>query len=317
MQAQAIELEHVWHRIGAALGGIGQSAAQMDELTRMEKFGEAIKRLIGTTIEPQRLSTSGRDFTAGYVSLLSGKYMEAGVDHSDILDLIRASAALPPLFPCVPTKEDLLVDGGYRNITPLASAFKAEQHPDEVYVLLTRRITNPKGRLSDCTIEPQPLEPDWASRNGDPKKLYAQVATRLVDILMDEVYIEDVKRAVQENALARLLDELEEASRSDPKLKRFHERAMHRRPKHVKLHVLAPLQRFNPEAAMGQGDSVAAFDAALIERAIEHGAEVAADRGKWVWHPEREKYESVAADSGFAGSQRDARDRTSAVAKPQ
>jgi NTE family protein len=283
LQQQAAALENVWRELGIVLGRVGRSMPQADEFERMEMMGQALKQLIGSVIQRDRLLEAKRDFTTGYVSLLSGRYMEAAPEQPDILELVRASAALPPLFPCVDTVTDLLVDGGYRNITPLASAFKAKIAPDEIYVLLTRRITTRDGRLAESAVEPQRLHPEWTSRKDNPRALYAQVAARLVEILMDEVYIEDIKRAIQENSLARVLDELE-ARESPPAL----DKLVHRRSRYVPLYVLAPLQRFNLDAPPGHGDDIAAFDANLIRGAIEHGASVAADRSKWVWHPERE-----------------------------
>lgn len=295
MRKQAAALEQVWNQLGDALRKLDRGGPPPDDLARMEMMGAALKQVIGTTIHREQLLASKRDFTAGYVSLLSGQYMEAGPRHADVLDLVRASAALPPHFPCVETKADLLVDGGYRNITPLASAFKTKNVPEEIYVLLTRRIASRSGRLLNCAIEAQPLQPDWASREGDPHKLYAQVAARLVDILMDEVYIEDIKRAIQVNSLARVLDDVERRARgrSTSALSKRIASAQGRRPHYVKLYVLAPRRRFNPKAPPGHGDDLAAFDPQLIRDAIEHGAKVAADESKWAWHPGLEEESAV------------------------
>jgi NTE family protein len=287
LQHQAAALEHVWSELGEGLSKLAHGAPSTDGVARMEMMGAALKQLIDSAIRRDILLASKRDFTAGYVSLLTGRYMEAGARRADVLDLVRASAALPPLFPCVKTTEDLLVDGGYRNITPLASAFKSRNPPDEIYVLVTRRIASRSGRLLNCAIEPQPLDPDWASRDGDPHKLYAQVAARLVDILMDEVYIEDIKRAIQVNSLARMLDDIErrQGRRAASSLSRYALGTNGHRPRYVKLYVIAPRRRFNPDAPPGHGDDLAAFDPRLIRDAIEHGAKVAADEKKWAWHP--------------------------------
>ncbi len=286
MQRQAAALEQVWDELGRILGKIGKS--ETDRIARMQVFGTALKDLIHKTIDRKHLLASKRDFTAGYVSLLTGRYMEAGPRHADVLDLVRASAALPPHFPFVETKADLVVDGGFRNITPLASALKAKSAPDEIYVLLTRRIASRGGRLLSCTIEAQPLDPDWTSRRCDQRKLYEQVTERLVEILMDEVYIEDIKRAIQLNMLARTLHDsrapeaIAERLLPSPGTERG---ARRRRPRHVKLYVLAPRRRFHPDAKPGHGDDIDNFDTELIRSAIDHGAKVAADPSKWAWHP--------------------------------
>jgi NTE family protein len=282
LNEHAVKLEQIWGQLGGALSAAAGKAPQDDPFGRMVAMGEALKQFIGTIISGDRLAASGRDFTAGYVSLPGAQYREAKSTETDILELIRASAALPPLFPWVMTRDDLLVDGGYRNVTPLASAFKAKPKPDEIYVLLTRRIDLRDDRLSNTAIEPQALDPDWGGRTGDPQKFYAQVSDRLVDILMDEVYIEDIKRAIEVNSLARALERLERGAAGEITA------ALRRPPKYVKLYVLAPRQRFNPAARMGYGDTTAEFNPDLIRDAIEHGAAVAADESQWVWHPGRE-----------------------------
>lgn len=287
MRRQAGELEKVWMVIGDTMRTVAQSPGS--RIDRMQAFGAALKKLISQTIESERLRDSGRDFAAGYVSLLSGRYDEAKSEHRDIVEFVQASAALPPHFPFVDRPADLIVDGGFRNITPLGSALKAQSAPDEVYVLLTRTIAGEGGGLLECTIEEQPLEP-WTQLKSDQQKLYERVTERLVEILMDEVYIEDIKRAIQVNMFARAISgqgvdgDAAEAALTPA----YQTPGASRKLRYVKLYVLAPRRRFDPEAPRGHGDDIDNFDTNLIVSAMDHGAEVAKDPSKWVWRPDLE-----------------------------
>jgi NTE family protein len=293
MQRQALALEKVWKGLGDAMRTVAQS--QGSRIDRMQAFGAALKELISTTIGGERLRNSGRDFAAGYVSLLSGRYDEAKSDEPDIVEFVHASAALPPYFPFVDRPADLIVDGGFRNITPLGSALKAQNAPDEVYVLLTRGISGEGGRLLDSTIEEQPLAP-WKELTSDQQKLYEHVTERLVEILMDEVYIEDIKRAIQVNTFARAIDDrgLDEDAAKVALTPAYKISGRPRSLRYVKLYVLAPRRRFNPGAAPGHGDDIDNFDTDLILKAMDHGAEVAKDPSQWTWRPELETKMDVA-----------------------
>lgn len=287
MQRQADALVNVWTGMGDAMRAVAQS--QGSRMDRMQAFGAALKALISKTIDGERLRNSGRDFAAGYVSLLSGRYDEAKSDERDIVEFVQASAALPPYFPFVDRPADLIVDGGFRNITPLASALKAQNPPEEVYVLLTRGISGEGGRLLDCTIEAEPLEP-WRDLTRDQQKLYERVTERLVEILMDEVYIEDIKRAIQVNMFARAVDDrkLDGEAAKRVLTPAYEVSGKKRSLRYVKLYVLAPRRRFDPGAAPGHGDDIDNFDTDLILRAIDHGAEVARDTSQWAWRPDLE-----------------------------
>ncbi len=104
-----------------------------------------LRRLLTREIDPPRVAASPVRLRIGYVDLLSRRYRTARNDHPALVDAVLASCALPLVFPPVPlgNGQELGVDGGVRNVTPLADAVSAltegkesPDEPDEVWVLV-------------------------------------------------------------------------------------------------------------------------------------------------------------------------------------
>jgi NTE family protein len=237
-----------------------------------------LRALLRRSVEPDKLRKSKRDFAVGTVSLVDGMYHEWKPENEHFLEKILAPATIPVAFPHVTIdkpRRDMLVDGGVRNITPLGSAFKAQ--PDEIYVLLTSRITE-KITRADSSVQVHHSN-RWEDNWLGTKVNGFDVLGRTLEILTDEIYLEDIKNALKWNTMAQQLGGGKTSRRTNAAnlLKKVKRRF-------VKIHVLAPRVWY------GEGlfdekklNSATEFDPTAIRKAVEHGKTVAAEKKLWVW----------------------------------
>ena len=124
-------------------------------------------------------------FHFGFVTLKNGNYVNATIQRDghtinddDILRIL-ASSAIPVQFDPVDFYGQTLVDGGIRNISPIAEVLP--YNPDEVVILPTEPIGDRKeeGKVNDIL----------------------QIALRSVNVMLEEIFKEDIKRFVQINRL--------------------------------------------------------------------------------------------------------------------
>jgi len=292
------QLVHLWikdikgnHSVYSDRAGWIGVVAGADSLYSFKPLENLIKKYV----KPARFKTSKRDFKVGTVSLVKGTYQEWDSKKAGFLQRIIASASIPAVFPFIDIKneEDVLVDGGVRNITPLKSAFKAK--PDEIYVLLASNVQKPK--------DPRDVVPEsaaevytydqWDDNFLGTKVNAMDVLERTLDILTDEIYLEDIKTAVKWNAIAAAIENLKEAEGSHVPSSGVLREAITRvtqtleevKKRAVKIHVLAPTQWFDPDpqAEPGKKNSAINFSPRLIQQAIEHGKEIARDTNKWLY----------------------------------
>jgi len=285
LQQKVIELERLWlseikgnHSVYAERpGGIVGLAAGADSLYSLEP----LKRLLQKHLSIAALRNSGRNFKVGTVSLLTGLYHEWGPDDAAFLDKVLASASIPVVFPFVKSEapKDILVDGGVRNITPLSSAFDAE--PDEVYVLLTSRLIRADTGLPESGVQQQPFE-QWDDSWLGTKVSGFDVLKRTIEILTDEIYLDDIRGALQwNNVLEAIKDVLRATPDSLQRRSRKLALALQKlrnstRKRLVPVHVLAP------QVWYGHNNSSTDFAPAAIAAAIEHGKQVGRDPAKWL-----------------------------------
>jgi NTE family protein len=149
-----------------------------------------LQEMIARHVSPERLRASGRQLRIGAVELETGLYRT--IDQSDprIREWALASASIPVLFPPVTIGDQTAVDGGVRNVTPLEDAFAAlkslgngEGEPDEMYVVLA-----------------SPLE---LAIDRSPKKSGLAIGRRAGEILLNEVFREDLTYAMAINESVR------------------------------------------------------------------------------------------------------------------
>lgn len=165
-----------------------------------------LKDKINKDIKPQNLVSSGKEFRIGVVSLNTGEYLSIDQGNPRAKDFILASTSIPVLFPPVEIKRQSFVDGGVREVTPLADAFRAlrklretgkgEREKDEIYIVLASplKIKRVKGTEINNILE---------------------ILKRSVDILVSEIYSDDIKLAGEKNEYIEKIEILK---------KRFYER---------------------------------------------------------------------------------------------
>lgn len=294
LAAQVEKLERLWRdeirgnrSVYATRAGFAGLLAGKDSLYSLKP----LRRLIDQHISVADLRASQRDFAVGTVSLVTGEYEEHEPTAPDFIERFVASASIPVVFPFVdlPAARDVLVDGGVRNITPLSSAFRSQ--PDEIYVLLASRLERTAGdRLPTSGAERHTYD-QWDDSFLGTRVGGLDVLKRTVDLLTDEVYLEDIRGALDWNAIAEATAELEHAVSAAGDLPERVAKACSRvraamgavNKRAVKIHVLAPGRWFDPAAERGKRNSSTEFSPGLIAQAIEHGEEVAADPSRWVW----------------------------------
>ncbi|QPJ60739.1 MAG: hypothetical protein G3M70_02080 [Candidatus Nitronauta litoralis] len=248
-----------------------------------------LRTLLDEKLDIDRVEASNRKFKVGTVSLVSSLYQEWGPGDNEFFEKIMASASIPVVFPFVdvPSEEDVLVDGGVRNITPLSSAFK--EQPDEIYVLLTSRLEKKPDGLPSSGAEHHSYK-KWNDNWLGTSVGGLDVLERTLDILTDEIYLEDIKSAKNWNTVAEAINTLENIQKATQGIpdeinngitnvvKALQD--VHKRK--VKIYVLAPQVWFDENAEEGNKNSSTKFSPRLIEKAIEHGKEIAADRSQWL-----------------------------------
>ncbi len=271
------------HSIYAERQGFAGVVAGADSLYSLEPLRDLINR----NISLKSLQNSGRDFAVGTVSLVSGQYKEWTPKHENFIDKLVASASIPVVFPYVDmkSKKEVLVDGGVRNITPLSSAFSAK--PDEIYILLTSRLIRTGTELPDSGVRVQKYG-QWDDNLLGTKVSGIDVLKRTIDILTDEVYLDDIRGALSWNEVAESIIELEQASEgkrlpSDvmKKIKKVSQSLKNVKKRPVPIFVIAPREWF------GKENKSTEFSPDLIQQAVKHGQEVAANRKLWIWPPHR------------------------------
>lgn len=260
-------------------GGTGPGRHSIYTLWRLA-FDDRLWEQIQKYVKPDEIRNSGRDYTCGAVDYVSGEYRQYGANSPDFLSELLASACIPIVFEFVPFRPSggpgrILFDGGVRNVTPLVGLL--EEHPEitDVYVLLTTEYD----ATSSSNVAPKDYG-DWAQARGNT---IVKTALRTVDIMMDEIFINDLAICRRWNAIVAAMVGVEEAvGRHDPKpdevttavdrLKASFGRAYNR---HVNVNVLAPKEPY------GTDNSGLDFNVNDIDRAIRHGEEIGSNPDEW------------------------------------
>lgn len=215
---------------------------------------EPLRDLIWTRLSPQKLAASKRILRIGVVTLEDGNYdtkMAASLDVQQVRQFVLASATMPYYFEPVEVRGRHLVDGGVRNITPLAEAFA--EKPDEIYVIYA---------------SPFQIEEETYRDNALGTKVNAfTYLKRTVEILINEVYKEDIEGAKKLNTLLQHWNALRPSlSSSDPHAREIDAIL-------GKKHY-APLYEFKPEYPIIR--DALDFDPKKIRENYEHGRRLGA-----------------------------------------
>jgi NTE family protein len=219
-----------------------------------------IREKIRRQVSPERLRASGRQLRIGAVALETGAYRQVTQDDAAIREWTLASSSMPLMLPPVPIGSEHAVDGGVRNVTPLADALEAlrqlgaagDPEPPELYLVVAQPFTIPR------------REPKWP--NGKT------ILRRGVDIMVGEIFREDVRQAITVNRSVEAYGEIrrELAQRlGDAEAKRLLRRLPYRPPEYLRVTLFAvvPTEWYSDDLE---------FDPAKIRRAFEAGRAAAA-----------------------------------------
>ena len=289
LQGQVRKLRNLWrddinrnHDVYGDRSGFAGLALGADSLYSIKPLWEKMKK----HIDVKAMRKSKRDFAVGTVSLVSGEYREFAPAAKDFLRRVLASASIPVAFPFVKferdDEDDVLVDGGARNITPLSSAFSANPPPDEIYVLLTSRLIRQQGDLENGAVMPQTFE-QWDDNFLGTKVNGLDVLKRTIDILTDEIYIDDLRGALDWNTVLDALARLESAlgSQSNSSAVKSARANLAKTLGAVKKRRV-PIKVLAPRVWYGEDNSSTEFSRGRIADAIEHGKKIAANPNLWV-----------------------------------
>ncbi len=137
-----------------------------------------LKRMLEEAADDDRLRSTGKKLRLGVVNLGTGLFRTIDENVPGIHNGVYASCAMPVFFEPLKTRaadgtEEQWVDGGVRDVTPLASAMEL----------------NPRGIIV-VRASPKP-EPDRTRTYGD----LVQIGLRAVGILQSEVSMNDLANA--------------------------------------------------------------------------------------------------------------------------
>jgi NTE family protein len=137
-------------------------------------------RLLQAEMEPEKITA---DLRIGAVSLVTGEYVQFTKDSPALKDAILASTIMPVIWSPLDVDDQHLamVDGGVRNITPLGDVLALE--PDELVVI-------------NCT-------PQQPARLDQPPANVLQIGLRSLDLMMNEIFVNDLRVFQRINALVR------------------------------------------------------------------------------------------------------------------
>ena len=263
-----------------------------------------LKRVIADNLDIAALRGSGRVFGCGFVSLVSGRYAvrtnteDPPVTDERLLEGIIASASIPVAFPFVEQRdadgelEDVLVDGGVRDLSPLGAVFRVEPPPDEIYVVLTSKLERENGGFPRNGATPDTVE-TWKDDFFGTKVKGTDVLARTLELLTDEIYLSDVREALLWNSAVTGIKAVTDAADAgdivlNAEVRSTLDGILDRR-RYADIYVIAPQDWWDirPEAERDnepENDSEN-FDPRLIEKFLDHGREVANDRDKWLMVP--------------------------------
>jgi NTE family protein len=140
-----------------------------------------LKELVWDTFDPEKVKESERKLGVGAVSVKTGEYRIFTEKDPEIVQGILASSAFPAMLTPATIDNQIWVDGGVRNVTPLMSAITLGA--SEIDVIATMPEI------------PKPLADD------SPNAI--QIALRSFEIVMNEIANEDLRRCQNINHRVR------------------------------------------------------------------------------------------------------------------
>lgn len=123
------------------------------------------------------------DLRVGAVSLVSGEYIQFKPNMLNFWEAVLASTVMPIIWEPLEIAPEYqsMVDGGVRNISPLGDIL--DENPDEIVII----------NCSPGTVDPLP----------SPPSNILKIGLRTLDILLDEVFRNDLREFLRINSLVK------------------------------------------------------------------------------------------------------------------
>jgi NTE family protein len=139
-----------------------------------------LHELVKNNINLDRIRSSGKIVTAGAVSLNSGKYTVFNQSHDYFIESVIASASFPGMLTPVKFLNQLWIDGGIKEISPIKTA--VDLGANEIDVI----ITSPEIRVKKFIDHPTTVD----------------VLKRSLDLSTDKIMSNDIEKIEMYNKLA-------------------------------------------------------------------------------------------------------------------
>lgn len=139
-----------------------------------------LQELVRENISLDKIRMSSKKVSVGTVSISSGKYECFDQDDNDFITAVLASSAFPGLLNPVSMKNQLYIDGGCKELSPIRMAI--EQHADEIDII----TSSPEIRIKKFIEKPSIID----------------IVKRVVDLSTDTILENDIERVIMYNKLA-------------------------------------------------------------------------------------------------------------------
>jgi NTE family protein len=141
---------------------------------------DPLHKLLRQELEVDKISA---DLRIGAVSLVSGQYVRFDKDTPQLAEAVLASTVMPVIWTPVEISSDYraMVDGGVRNISPVGDVLDAD--PDEIVII-------------NCGAETE-------DALAIPPKTVVDIGLRTLDILLNELFVSDMREFRRTNALVQ------------------------------------------------------------------------------------------------------------------
>ncbi len=143
--------------------------------------GAPLRELLKKEIDHQKIKDSGKKVSVGCVSLHSGKYTIFDQDFEHFIEAVTASASFPGMLPPVSFLNQLWVDGGVKELSPIKTAI--DLGAEEVDVIMT----SPHRRVRRYVENPTTID----------------ILKRAIDLSTDKIMSNDIEKVEAYNQLAK------------------------------------------------------------------------------------------------------------------
>lgn len=172
-------LEDLWHGLDTSKVYKKWWGGEIAALWKSSVYDSSpLQALVRSRLDLVKVRTSGRKLRVGAVALGSGAYKVFGEDHPNLVNAVLASSAFPAMLTPIAMEDDLWIDGGVREVTPLQAAIDLGAESCDVVM---------------CSPEESPETFSQATT--------LKVAARAIDIMTDQIIADDLKVTQLYNSL--------------------------------------------------------------------------------------------------------------------